>query len=138
MNSIVKESASIMQLLRRGIAQRQLEGQLSSIIRTVAGHKKNKVPRGDPRYVSLYSNSMAKVNRFCEMYNVPMNEIDSQIPALQELKNLATVPDFRPAWYLTAVGILALGLSVSFLGVVTGIVQYLFNFGYNTFMHLVR
>ncbi len=78
--------------LRQHIAKRQLENELASIVRTVAGHKRNKVPTGAPQYRSLWKIADQKVDRFCAAYRADRAEIEAQIPALKELYDLAQAP----------------------------------------------
>lgn len=138
MNSIIEEGTSIIQFLRRGIAQRQLETQLSAIIRTVAGHKKNKVPRGDGRYMALANVAGLKVQDFCLKYRIPESEIEAQIPALQELKNLATAPN-RPSLVLgIPILVLSTALLIGVLGFISGFVRWLFTDGWRVAEALVR
>ncbi|MFP5207284.1 MAG: hypothetical protein ACLGSH_18170 [Acidobacteriota bacterium] len=115
--------------LRRHMAKRQLENELASIIRTVAGHKRNKVPDGAPQYKSLWLVADRRVDEFCRRYSVDRATVQAQIPALAELKSLATTA------HTTTAGVKAAGAVVTgfvvfiFLGFVFGIAQYLFHLG---------
>jgi hypothetical protein len=78
---------------RQLIAKRLLENDLSSIIRTVASHKRNKVSAGAPQYRSLWKIADQKVDSFCAAYRADRGEIEAQIPALKELHDLAQMPN---------------------------------------------
>jgi hypothetical protein len=114
---------------RQLIAKRLLENDLSSIIRTVAGHKRNKVPAGAPQYRSLWKIADQKVDSFCAAYRADRGEIEAQIPALKELHDLAQTPN-TPKKGLKAAGGLVTGFVVFILfGFAAGIIQWLFHLG---------
>jgi hypothetical protein len=79
--------------LRRYIAKRSLESELASIVRTVGGHKRNKVPAGASQYRSLWHIADQKVDFFCVAFRADRGEIEAQIPALKELCDLAQMAD---------------------------------------------
>lgn len=117
--------------LRQHIAKRQLENELASIVRTVAGHKRNKVPTGAPQYRSLWKIADQKVDRFCAAYRADRAEIEAQIPALKELYDLAQAPH-APEKAIKVAGGLATGVIVFTLsGFAAGIIQWLFHLGMN-------
>lgn len=117
--------------LRRYIAKRSLESELASIIRTVGGHKRNKVPAGAPQYCSLWKIADQKVDSFCAAYRADRGEIDAQIPALKELHDLAQMPN-TPKKGIKAAGGLVTGFVVFILfGFAAGIIQWLFHLGMN-------
>lgn len=115
--------------LRRLIAKRLLENDLSSIIRTVAGHKRNKVPAGAPQYRSLWNLADQKVDSFCAAYRANRGEIEAQIPALNELHDLAQMPN-APKRGIKIAGGLVTGIVVFTLsGFAAGVIQWLFHLG---------
>ena len=79
--------------LRRYTAKRSLESELALIVRTVIGHKRNKVPAGASQYRSLWNIADQKVDSYCVTYQANRAEIEAQIPALKELCDLAQMPN---------------------------------------------
>ncbi len=117
--------------LRRHIAKRQLENELASIIRTVAGHKRNKVPTGAPPYRSLWKIADQKVDSFCAAYRADRGEIEAQIPALKELHDLAQAPHAPKKALKATGGLVACVLVFTLSGFAAGIIQWLFHVGMN-------
>ena len=117
--------------LRRQIAKRQLENELASIIQTVAGHKRNKVPTGAPQYRSLWKIADQKVDSFCAAYRADRGEIEAQIPALKELQDLAQTPHTRKKAIQIAGGIVTGVVVLILSGFAAGIIQWLFHLGMN-------
>ena len=117
--------------LRLVVAKRSLESELASIIRTAAGHKRNKVPAGASQYRSLWNIADRKVDSFCAAYRVDRADIEAQIPALKELCNLAQMPN-APKKAIKITGGLVTGVVVFTLsGFAAGIIQWLFHLGMN-------
>ena len=122
--------------LRRHLAKRQLENELASIIRTVAGHKRNKVPVGAPQYGSLWKIANQKVESFCAAYQTGRGEIEAQIPALTELHDLAQTPHTPPKAIKIAGGFVTGVVLFIVSGFASGIIQWLFQLGMNIAHHL--
>lgn len=118
--------------LRKFLAQRTLENDLAGIVRTVAGHKKNNVPRGASQYLSLYNVAEIKVNEFCRRYRIDRSDIEAQIPALKELQDLATAPKIQSRVLPTLITLVAVICGVYLLGMLTGLGQWIFDIGYHT------
>ena len=119
------------QSLRRYAAKRSLESELALIVRTVIGHKRNKVPAGASQYRSLWNVADQKVDFFCAAYRADRGEIEAQIPALKELHDLAQVPH-APKKAIKIAGGLVTGVVVLTLsGFAAGIIQCLFHLGMN-------
>jgi hypothetical protein len=117
--------------LRRHIAKRSLESDLASIVRTVGGHKRNKVPAGASQYRSLWHIADQKVDFFCVAFRADRLEIEAQIPALKELCDLAQTPNASKK-AIKIVGSLVTGVVVfSLSGFAAGIIQWLFHLGVN-------
>jgi hypothetical protein len=124
--------------LRRRIAKRLLENELASIIRTAAGHKRNRVPAGAPQYRSLWHIADQKVDSYCVAYQANRAEIEAQIPALKELCDLAQMPN-APKKAIKIAGGLVTGVVVLTLsGFAAGIIQWLFHLGMNFAHYLTR
>jgi hypothetical protein len=115
--------------LRRLIAKRLLENDLSSIIRTVAGHKRNKVPAGAPQYRSLWKIADQKVDSFCAAYRANRGEIEAQIPALKELHDLAQMPNTPKRGIKIAGGLVTSVVVFTLSGFAAGMIQWLFHLG---------
>lgn len=116
---------------RQYIAQRLLENELASIIRTVAGHKRNKVPTGALQYRSLWKIADQKVDSFCAAYQADRAEIEAQIPALKELYDLAQAPHAPKKAIKVAGGLVACAVVFTLSGFAAGIIQWLFHLGMN-------
>ena len=117
--------------LRRYIARRSLESELALIVRTVIGHKRNKVPAGASQYRSLWNLADQKVDFYCVAYQANRAEIEAQVPALKELCDLAQMPN-APKKGIKAAGGLVTGFVVFILfGFAAGIIQWLFHLGMN-------
>ena len=128
-NEAVCMAGSQYRSLRRYIAKRSLESELASIIRTVGGHKRNKVPAGASQYWSLWHIADQKVDTFCVAYQANRAEIEAQVPALKELCDLAQMPN-APKKGIKAAGGLVTGFVVFILfGFAAGIIQWLFHLG---------
>jgi hypothetical protein len=124
--------------LRRVIAKHLLENDLSSIIRTVSSHKRNKVPKGAPQYQSLWHTAASKVQNFCDDYHVDRGEIEAQIPALKELADLAMAPEpKKPMIKFTAGFISGVGL-VILLGFLSSAIQWFFTLGWHLAQHMLH
>ncbi len=117
--------------LRRHIAKRQLENELASIIRTVAGHKRNKIPAGAPQYCSLWKVADRRVESFCATYGADRGEIEAQIPALKELHDLAQMPHTPRKAIQVAGGLVTGVVALVLSGFAAGIIQWLFQLGMN-------
>src|ERR1017187_5501606 len=117
--------------LRRYIAKRSLESELALIVRTVIGHKRNKVPAGAPQYRSLWNISDQKVDSFCVAYRADRAEIEAQIPALKELCDLAQMPNAHKRTIKIAGGLVTCVVVFSLSGFAAGIIQWLFHLGMN-------
>jgi hypothetical protein len=117
--------------LRRHIAKRLLENELASIIRTVAGHKRNKVPTGAPQYRSLWKIADQKVDSFCVAYRADRAEIEAQIPALKELCDLAQMPNTPKKGIKVAGGLVTCVAVFILSGFAAAIIQWLFHLGMN-------
>ena len=115
--------------LRRHIAKRLLENELASIIRTVAGHKRNKVPTGAPQYRSLWKIADQKVDSFCTAYRADRAEIEAQIPALKELCDLAQMPNTPKKGIKVAGGFVTGVVVFTLSGFAAGIIHWLFHLG---------
>ncbi len=116
---------------RRLIAKHALENELASIIRTVAGHKRNRVRAGMPQYCSLWKIADQKVDSFCAAYQADRGEIEAQIPALKELHDLAQIPR-TPKKAIKVAGGLVTGVVLFTLsGFTAGIIMWLFHLGMN-------
>jgi hypothetical protein len=115
--------------LRRLIAKRLLENDLSSIIRTVAGHKRNKVPAGASQYRSLWNLADQKVGSFCAAYGANRGEIEAQIPALKELHDLAQMPNTPKRGIKIAGGLVTGIVLFTVSGFAAGMIQWLFHLG---------
>ena len=124
--------------LRRQIAKRQLENELASTIRTVAGHKRNKLPKGSSQYQSLWRTADAKVQKFCDAHHVDRAEVEAQIPALKELKDLAEAPATPNHAARVAVGFISGTVAFIALGFFTGVIHWLFTLGYHWAQHLAH
>jgi hypothetical protein len=124
--------------VRQLIARRLLENELSSIIRTAAGHKRNKVTRGAPQYQALWEVADTKVQKFCDEFHCDRSLIEAQVPALKELESLAQTPEPPKRAIKTVVGILFGTVSVVTLGFLTGIFHWLFTLGYSLAPHFMR
>ena len=121
---------------RRQLAKRLLENELASIIRTVAGHKRNRVRAGASQYRSLWNIADQKVDSFCVAYRADRSEIEAQVPALKELHDLAQTPH-TPKKAIQVAGGFATGVVVLVLsGFAAGIIQWLFHLGLNFAHHL--
>lgn len=123
---------------RRLIAKHQLENELASIIRTVGGHKRNKVPKGAPQYQSLWNAADTKVKRFCETHHVNRAEIEAQIPALRELQELAQKPSASNRAAKASVGLVTGTVLIIAVGFITGLIHWLFTAGYQLAEHLTH
>jgi hypothetical protein len=133
--AIRNEAARMVRLqylsLRRYTAKRSLESELALIVRTVIGHKRNKVPTGASQYRSLWSIADQKVDSYCVTYQANRAEIEAQIPALKELCDLAQMPN-APKKAIKIAGGLVTGVVVfSLSGFAAGIIQWLFHLGMN-------
>ena len=117
--------------LRRYIAKRSLESELASIIRTVGGHKRNKVPAGASQYWSLWHIADQKVDTFCVAYQANRGEIEAQIPALKELCDLAQMPNAPKRAIKAAEGLVTGVVLFTLSGFAAGIIQWLFHLGMN-------
>lgn len=124
--------------LKMLIAKRLLENELASIVRTVSGHKRNKLPKGSSQYQSLWRIADAKVEKFCSDYHLSRFEVEAQIPALKELRELAKTP--APPEYGThlAIGLFCGTVLIFVLGIVTCVAHWLFNLGYVLIQHWLR
>ena len=124
-NALFKSAARV-------IALRRLENELASILRTVSGHRKNKLPQGASQFRILWQKADVQVFKFCTDYDVPRQEIESQVPALSELRALAQSPA-RPKTKMIALSVLISGTVAIFLmGFATGLIQHLFTYGFNS------
>ena len=117
--------------LRRQIAKRQLENELASIIQTVAGHKRNKVPTGAAQFSSLWRIANQKIDYFCAAYRADRGEIEAQIPALKELHDLAQTPHTPTKAIKIAGGLVTCVVVFILSGFTAGIIQWLFQLGMN-------
>lgn len=117
--------------LRRYIAKRSLESELASIVRTVGGHKRNKVPAGASQYRSLWHIADQKVDFFCVAFRADRGEIEAQIPALKELCDLAQMPNAPKKAIKIAGGLVTGVVLFSLSGFAAGIIQWLFHLGVN-------
>jgi hypothetical protein len=117
--------------LRRYIAKRSLESELASIVRTVGGHKRNKVPAGASQYRSLWHIADQKVDFFCVAFRADRGEIEAQIPALKELCDLAQMADVPKKAIKIAGGLVTGVVLFSLSGFAAGIIQWLFHLGVN-------
>jgi hypothetical protein len=122
-------AASQYRSFRRYIAKRSLESELASIIRTVGGHKRNKVPAGASQYRSLWHIADQKVDTFCVAYQANRAEIEAQIPALKELCDLAQMPNVPKKAIKTAGGLVTGFVVFILFGFAAGIIQWLFHLG---------
>lgn len=122
--------------LRRHVAERLLENELASIIRTVAGHKRNKLPKGSLQYQSLWRAADTKVQKFCDGQHVDRAEIEAQIPALNELRDLAQAPNAPNRAAQVAIGCVTGTVAFIALGFFTGVIHWLFTLGYHWAQHL--
>jgi hypothetical protein len=128
-SSISKFSRKQWSELSKTMARRKLESDLAAIIRTVAGHKRNKVSTGALQYGSLWNTANQKVGSFCEDYQVNRAELEAQVPALKELEELAQKPDKSKQGVKAVAGLVA-GVVVFILsGFAVGIIQWLFHLG---------
>jgi hypothetical protein len=123
--------------LFRTMARRKLESDLAAIIRTVAGHKRNKVPAGAPQYRSLWHTANQKVGAFCEDYQLDRAQLEAQVPALKELEELAQKPDRSKQGAKVAAGLVTGSVAFILFGFTVGIVQWLFHLGMNFAHHLL-
>jgi hypothetical protein len=117
--------------VRRQIAKRSLENELASIIRTVAGHKRNKVPAGAPQYRSLWNIADQKLDSYCVAYQASRAEIEAQIPVLIELCDLAQMPNAPRKAIKVAGGFVTCAVVFTLSGFAAGIIQWLFHLGMN-------
>jgi|SRR5580658_3638250 hypothetical protein len=123
--------------LRQHIAKRLLENELASIIRTVAAHKRNRVPAGAPQYRSLWHTANQKVDSFCVAYWADRAEIEAQIPALKELCDLVQVPKASKKAIKIAGGLVTGVVVFTLSGFAAGVIQWLFDLGMNFAHHLL-
>jgi hypothetical protein len=121
---------------RRLVAKRLLENELSSIIRTVAGHKRNKLPKGASQYQSLWHVADTKVQRFCDDHRVDRTEVEAQIPALKELRDLSQAPATPNHAAQVAIGFISGTVVFIAIGFFTGVIHWLFTLGYSWAQHL--
>ena len=130
-NNTVTRADTEVKALWRAIARRRLESDLSDIIKTATGHKKDKVANGDSRYQELWRIADQKVTDFCVKHEVSRVSIDAQIPALTELQQLATVPVVIPHRNakIAIGGFVAGSVAITTLGALCAYVHDLFIFG---------
>jgi hypothetical protein len=116
--------------LRKGLALRLLESELAQIVRTVSSHKRNKVPQGSSQYQSLWRRADQLVDSFCSTYQVDRSEIEAQLPALTEMRNLSVPPAQRNkklALLFSVVGVFVLTIMTGF---VAGVFHWVFSVGW--------
>jgi hypothetical protein len=130
-SSISKFGREQWQELSKTMARRKLESDLATIIRTVSGHKRNKVPAGAPQYRSLWHIANQKAGLFCEDYQVDRGELEAQVPALKELEELAQKPDKSKQGAKVAGGLVTGVVVFTLSGFAAGIIQWLFHLGMN-------
>lgn len=130
-SSISRFSRELWSELSKTMARRKLESNLVAIIRTVTGHKRNKVPAGASQYRSLWHIADQKVDSFCEDYQVDRAELEAQVPALRELEALAQKPDKPKHGAKVAAGFVTGVVGITLSGFVAGIIQWLFHLGLN-------
>jgi hypothetical protein len=120
----------------RMVAMRLLENELASIIRTVAGHKRNNLPKGASQYQSIWRVADTKVQKFCDEHRVDRAEIEAQIPALNELRSLAQVPAVSNHTAKIAVRFISGAVAFIAFGFLTEVIHWLFTLGYEIAQHL--
>jgi hypothetical protein len=125
----------ILALAEMAFHRRRLENELASILRTVSAHKKNGVPKGASQYQALNRAVNNQVIFFCQTYGIDPLEIEAQLPALGELKTLATP---NKVWApLVWIGLSATigSIGVVILGFLVGVSYYLYTYGVHLAPH---
>lgn len=74
----------------RDLAQRHLEKKIGEALELADGHRDQKIPRGDSRYQSLCRIVNDDIGKFCRTWDVPLAEIEAQVPGLKMLQDMAT------------------------------------------------
>ena len=128
------KGASAIKAWQLSRSRDRLESELARIIETANSHKaKGRTPNGSLVYVALRDKALQKISAFCEQWNYDPAEIETQVPALQDLIALSVAKGKTPAG-LQLIGALLGGcLLMILIGVASGLV----NAGHNWVMHLV-
>ena len=116
--------------LRTLLAKSLLEHDLASIFRTVSGHKKHGAKPGDQRFQALWQTADSKVIDFCSQYHVDRMQIEAQVPALQELRNLSIMPEEHSKAVIIPASIAITIASLFVIGFASGFVHWIFTVGY--------
>jgi hypothetical protein len=119
---------------RKAWALRQLESKMAKIITTFNGHRKKNVAKHSPVYRTLLQKAESLISDFCTEYDVPYLTIETQMPALVELKKWgAAAPSASSkigyVIVYVIVGIIGSVIIVIGLGFATGLIERLFHLG---------
>ncbi len=128
--SITSGARAYYQDARKNLALRSLESELAKIIKASNAHRKNGVAPGAEVYGILLGKAEAALDKFCTTHKVLKSEIESQMPALTELRTLGTKT--KPKNPLVMFFGSAVGLYVAILlaGLLSGFIQRVFHFGW--------
>jgi hypothetical protein len=103
--------------------RRQLEAGLASLVDAATGHETQGLQPGAPLYLVLKRESELLVNAYCERWQISIERLNAEIPALGKLRKLASLPP-RKLHAGTSVLILAATMILAFLaGIACGLVH---------------
>ena len=135
--SMMKRSSDVLMAhvgsWRRSRDQDVLERSLARIIETANGHQAKGMPKGALVYFALRDKADAKIEAFCQRWNVDRSVIEAEAPSLKDLRELC-IPDKQMPVALKAVACLLGGiLTMLLIGAASGIIHA----GHNGVLHIL-
>jgi hypothetical protein len=120
-------------LWRRGRDQDSLERALARIIETANGHQAKGVLKGSLVYFALRDRADARIDAFCQKWNVDRSIIEAEAPSLNDLRMLCT-PEKKTPFAIKAMACFLGGiLSMLLIGTASGIIHA----SHNGVLHLL-